>query len=317
MCYQTIKPDHKRIEILEQAFRDFRLYFEGNMKAKLLFQHQFRKYYFMLPPVWRIALRLPSWKKRVKPDFISTGAVRSGTSTLSSYIFQHPCVVLPLAKEIMTWHKTSILMAQFPHKKEKQKIEDKFGVSRIGTGTPVIPSLTWPYVGKALNPDLKIVIILRNPVDRVISQWRWDRMLGKSVLKDSLAELYPDFDEHIDNELENFKYGGGFNILSGPVQHSYLANSMYLPFIRKVKELFGDENVKIIHAENFFKNPIPIVKETYQFLDLPEYEPIEIKETNPSFPLDLKDETREKLVEFFAPYNEELYKYLNIDFKWN
>ncbi|THB68658.1 MAG: hypothetical protein D6B27_02100 [Gammaproteobacteria bacterium] len=316
---KPITPDTKRLETLETAFKEFRLYFseeKSSAKKWLLFKHQFRKYYFMLPPIWRVALRIPSWKKRIPFDFVSTGAVRSGTSSLSSYIFQHPCVVLPLAKEILTWHKTSILMAQLPHKKEKKKILNRYGAALCGTGTPVVPSMAWPHVAQSINPDLKIVIILRNPTQRVISQWRWDRMVGKQLFSDPLTKFFPDFDDHMLEEIANHKYGNGFSLISGAVKHSYLANSIYLPFIKKVRAIFGEENIKIICAEEFFKNPLPIVKNVYSFLGLPEYDPIEIKETNPSFPVTISDDTVSKISEFFRPLNDELYEYLDKDLGW-
>ena len=63
-------------------------------------RRHFLKYYWMRPPLWRVLLRTLWDRNRMLPSFVSLGPVRSGTTLLSDYIMQHPCVVLPLAKEI-------------------------------------------------------------------------------------------------------------------------------------------------------------------------------------------------------------------------
>lgn len=318
---RPLLPDYKRIELLEKSVADFRLFFEtgsGAKKAAQMLKHQFRSYYFVLPPAWRIALRSLNWQKRVAPDLISTGAIRSGTSTMSNYILQHPCIVLPLSKEMGTLvPKRSFAIAQFPTMKEMEKVRSKYGVAKTINCTPISPSISWPYWGKAVNPNQKIVVVLRNPVDRTISHWRWNKMLTRMFDQDPLWEHMPGFSESMRIEMEDFYKGGcGFHLFSGAGGTSFLRHSVYTPFLKVVHNVFGKENVMTVNANDFFVDPVPHVKRVYEFLGLPDYEPVEIKETNPSPPADIDDSIKEELAEFFAPLNQELYELIGEDYNW-
>ena len=91
----SVPPAVERIEQLARPHREFRDFWwvEGgpplSTKLRYLLRYQFKPCYFVRPPGWRVALRGLSWKQRPPPDFASIGAVRSGTSALSEYIFQH------------------------------------------------------------------------------------------------------------------------------------------------------------------------------------------------------------------------------------
>ncbi len=49
--------DPERIKMLESALKDFHVFFSdisGRARAVEMFKHQFRKYYFVMPPAWRV-----------------------------------------------------------------------------------------------------------------------------------------------------------------------------------------------------------------------------------------------------------------------
>src|SRR5689334_9575752 len=61
----------------------------------LMLKFQFLPHYFGRPPQWRLRLRAFGGE-RMLPDFACVGAIKSGTSDLSTYLFQHPCILPPL-----------------------------------------------------------------------------------------------------------------------------------------------------------------------------------------------------------------------------
>jgi len=316
-----IEPDLARIKMLESAVHDFHLFFATKgawAKAKMLWRHQFRDFYFVVPPIWRVLLRTRNWQQRMIPAVTSTGAVRSGTSAMSNYILQHPAVVTPLSKELSAAvPKLSFARAQFPLEKEAEAVRAKYGVAITADCTPIAPAISWIYFGKALNPNMRVVLLLRNPVDRVISHWRWDTMISAMFRSDPVFQYLPGFSESMRIEMRDFARGGcGFHLSSGAGRSGYLRHSVYLPFIRVLFEQVGRDNVKIVNANAFFKEPIRYAREVYDFLGLPDYTPIEIKETNPSPPMDLDDSIRDELSAFFAPMNQELYEFIGQDFNW-
>ena len=74
--------------------------------------------------------------------------------------------------------------------------------------------------------------------------------------------------------------------------------------------------MKIIKSEEFAENTQDVMKDLFQFLDLPEYKISNIEKKNVTKYPPMKKETREKLEEFFRSHNKELYNMLGKDFGW-
>jgi hypothetical protein len=318
---EMIKADPIRIKKVSKPIADYRKFFTSkNMlyRSVKLVEHQFRSYYFVDAPPWRVNRRKKGLANRVAPGFCSTGAVRSGTSALSNYIFQHPAVVLPLSKELsMRFFALDYLQAQFPIQIEMQKAKEQFGTSITGHGTPFSPAGNMIYFNKKLNPNMKTVVILRDPVERVISHWRWDVMKSDILRSDPLWKCMPGFEESMRIEMREIAEGGcGFQLNSGSGGTSYLRHSIYAPFLEIIFGEFGRENVYLVEANDFFTNRNEVLAGVYEFLDLPPYEPVEIKEKNASPAMDVSKELKEELRDFFKLYNEALYKLIDRKFDW-
>ena len=316
-----LAPDQKKLAIIRHAAQLDTAYMDasGGTKFALHMKRQFQPYYFMQAPLWRTAIRSFNNKNRVKPDFFSLGAVRSGTTLLADYIMQHPCVVLPLAKEIGMRDApiSRLLEAQFPTQKEKKAIEQKYGMAKTAYCSPVAPSMLFPLLARNVNPSGKIVMIMRNPVDRTFSHWRWDQVFMKKLKKDKLWDNFPGFDELIKLEIETSKHKTttGFT-LAGAGCGGYIQHSIYLPFVKSLHQHFGKENVLLIKAESFFENPGNTAKAVYSFFDLPDYEPVATPVGNAGPEGKISAETKEILSDFFAPLNARLYDYIGEDYGW-
>ena len=318
---QEILVEKNRITALENAIEEYRRFYQSDSafeKAVLLFKHQLRSFYFVEAPSWRILLRKFGVDKRAAPDFWLTGAVRSGTSTLSNYIFQHPCVALPLSKELsLAMYTLDFFRAQLPLDEELNKVRKEFGVAMTGHATPSAPASNMIYFNKKMNPAMKVVVILRNPVDRVISHWRWDLMRTENLLKDPLWKCMPGFEESMRIEINGLKEGSsGFLLSSGSGGTSYLRHSIYGPSLDLMIKEMGRENIYVVEAQDFFINTNEVVNGVYDFLGLPECKPILVKETNHSPPLDVSEGLKQELADFFKPFNEKLYELVGKDFSW-
>jgi len=318
----AIAPDLERVRRMESAVAEFRRRVETSVwwrKAGMRLRYQFRDFYFAGAPTWRVQLRRRTWKRRMLPAAVSTGAVRSGTSAMSNYLLQHPSVLLPLAKELSTaLPRVSFVRAQFPLEAEADEVRKKYGVAITIDCTPRAPSASAIFWAKALNPSIKHVIMVRDPVERVVSHWRWNAMLSSPFGPDPFWTSQPSFADTLRMEMRDLTRGGsGFHVLSGAGRSSYLRHSIYLPFIRLAIEQCGRERVQVVNANAFFREPIELVKDVYEFLGLPDYDPVEINEFNPSPPMDVDDDILEELRAFFQPFNQELYEFLGRDFGWS
>jgi hypothetical protein len=314
-----LPPDPRKIRIIEKAARTDRAMLTSRGLERLLLQikRQFLPYYFVRPPLWKVVVRSKLDRRRMLPDFSSIGAARSGTSLLCAYIMQHPCVVLPLAKEIGTtqYPVAHLIRAQFPTLRDKRRIERKHGLAITGYCTPVMTSFMFPYLAStALARGMKLIVIMRNPVDRTFAHWKWDQAL-LGVKNDTFWANYPDFSEYVRVELEaiDSKTTSGMSLPVG----GYIQNSIYLPFLRLLFRFMERERTMFINSTDFFQNPVATAKEVYSFLGLPTYEPVEMAAKNAGPKGEMDPETRRALQEFFAPLNEQLYEFLGRDFHWS
>lgn len=316
-------PDPKRLAILEKAtVIDQKISISrGWPLLGLALRRQFLTYYWLKPPSWRVLLRARN-TNRMTPTFLSLGPVRSGTTSLSDYIMQHPSVVLPLAKEIGISVAPTLRMleAQFPTMAEQRQVEEQTGKAITGYCTPVIPNLMFTRLLNAFSSmDLRFVIILRNPVERTFAHWRFERMLLKPVENDPMWKGLPGFSEIVEMEIEAAAYGAasGATHYSGANVGGYIQNSIYAPFIKNLLRDRPLEKMLIIKSEDFFADSVGIAKRVYGFLELPEFEPALLSVKNAAPPGDMDPDTRKKLVDFFEPLNRELYELTGQDFNWS
>src|SRR5204862_2971020 len=87
---------------------------------------------------------------------------------------------------------------------------------------------------RPLQPEMKVIVSFRNPVERAFSQWNMRREKGQEPL------------EFIDALKRDEEIG----IWKGPRGNAYLARSLYVPQLEKVFQLFPRGRVFIIKYEN-------------------------------------------------------------------
>jgi hypothetical protein len=119
----------------------------------------------------------------VLPDFIIIGAMKSGTTSLYNYLVQHPNVLKGAKKEIhfFDWQYEKGLpyyRSQFPTQPYKIFMRSFRKYEFIcGEASPYY--FFHPHVARRVAQDLphvKLIAILRNPVDRAYSHyWHWVR----------------------------------------------------------------------------------------------------------------------------------------------
>ena len=123
---------------------------------------------------------------RMLPDFIIIGAQKSGTSSLYYYLSQHPNVKPALKKEVhyfdLNFEKNVLFYRmQFPLIFNRLNIFGKKYVT--GEASPYY--IFHPHVARRISkiiPSVKIIVLLRNPIDRSFSHYtgvhneKWDTL---------------------------------------------------------------------------------------------------------------------------------------------
>jgi len=266
-------------------------------------------------------MRLLTTPVRILPDFIIIGAQKSGTTTLYNNLIRHPQVVQALRKEIhffdihykkgITWYQ-----AHFPSFLYKIYLKQIYRKKIIaGEATPyyIFHPLSPERIFKTV-PRVKLIVLLRNPVDRAYSHYQLSVRLGHENLS---------FEDAIQHEMERLNSEGekiynNRNYYSFNHQHfSYLSRGCYMEQLRKWYHYFSREQILILKSEDFYLDPSSVFKQVYYFLNLPDMKLKDHKKYNISDYGKMDPVTRRQLVKYYEPYNQELYDYLGINFHWN
>ncbi|MBD1869399.1 tetratricopeptide repeat protein [Cyanobacteria bacterium FACHB-471] len=246
-----------------------------------------------------------------KPDFFILGVGKAGTTSLYKYLVKHPQVLPALQKEVnffshyfdegLPWY-----LAQFPCEIEGLKF-------LTGEATPCY--LAFPEADQklfSLFPDAKLILLLRNPVDRTISHYH-------DIVRAHYEER--SLETAIFSELEILKDATEETLTDGSYfskSWSYVLNSLYVYSIRRWTKLFPKENFLIIKSEDLYANPAKVVADTFNFLGLPNYQLNKYKNYYPGdYKSPVSESLRRTLADYFKPHNQMLEEYLGIEFNWN
>jgi len=261
---------------------------------------------------------------------------RAGTTSLYAYLIVHPNVLSAIKKETaffnyayhvnLDWYRL-----YFPTIMEEARIKNKRDNQILITGEATPSYLIDPRVPQRIFeklPKMKLIILLRNPVDRAISHYHHNVLFGIETLSfeeainqesfrinESFEEIKKDRTIYDDSTASYF-----FRLLKFQPKNyfkfSYLNSGMYYEHIKNWTNVFPEEQLLILKSEDFFNNPKSCFKQVQEFLDLPYFDigrysrHFEIKYSP------ISDNLRNSLVKYFEPHNEKLYKFLNKDFQW-
>lgn len=264
---------------------------------------------------------LPTSPLRMLPSFLIIGAQRAGTTSLYRYLMQHPAVLpVVLTKGAhyfdteyakgLAWYR-----AHFPLRAHATLLRSRFGVDVItGEGSPyyVFHPLAPGRVAETL-PDVRLVLLLRDPVERAYSQHQHEVARGFEHLS---------FEKAIDLESERLA-GERERLTADPTyrsfehqHHSYLARGRYLEQILAWRERFPQDRLLILIAEEFFADPSEGLARVEAFLGLPPWLPLSFPRYNARSRAPMNPATRDRLVAYFRRPNAELARYLGRDLPW-
>ncbi|MBT3321974.1 MAG: sulfotransferase [Anaerolineae bacterium] len=264
--------------------------------------------------VWWALHRLTYlWRK--SPDFLIVGVMKGGTTSLFRYLSKHPQVLPPFRKEIKYFDcnyfkGASWYQAHFPLKKKFRG-----GSKLTGEATPYyIFHPTAPDRIASAMPQAKIIILLRNPINRAYSHYQHMVRVGREPL--SFEEAIAAEPERLLDEAEKISTGARYPTYRH-LQYSYLGRGEYLAQIKKWHDLFSKEKVLILQSEDLYQNTAETVQKAQEFLGISAWHPENaygvFKEGSYQ---PMQATTRDKLAAHFKIQNEALYDYLGRDFSW-
>ncbi len=258
---------------------------------------------------------------RVLPDFLIIGVQKGGTTSLYNYLIQHPCVYPAYTKEVHFFDRfftqgVTEYRRYFPTRFKKYSKIFKHQKFVTGEATPyyIFHPLVAERVAQTL-PNVKLIILLRNPIDRAYSHYQHEVKLGFEPLlsfEDAIAQEEERLATEFDKMIQNPSYNS-FNY-----QHySYLSRGIYVNQIQRWEKFFKPKQFLILSIDDLLINPTEVYKKTLNFLNLPEWFPNTFKKYNRNEYSTLNPETRQHLIDYFKPYNQQLYEHLGIQYDWD
>jgi len=189
-----------------------------------------------------------------KINFILIGAQKSGTTSLSSWLAQHQDIYFPkTTKEVLFFSKDEFYEKGENYLDAYYKECDKEKIVALADMNLMCFPETIDRI-KSYNPDVKILALLRNPVERAYSAYCMAKSFG--------WENSVSFEDAIDQDSKRANGTYAEKCLSH-LSHGYYADQL-LPWI----EEFGEENVKVIFTDDLKKDPESIFKDVLGFLDV-------------------------------------------------
>jgi hypothetical protein len=199
-------------------------------------------------------------------DFIVAGAQKSGTTALNYYLKRHPRIALPIKKELHFFDNDELFAGNFISYESLHRMFRPAAPDAIaGENTPNY--LYWPPAFpriRAYNPAIKLIIILRNPIDRAFSQWNMQRV----------RDLEPfDFLDAIRAEPERLAKLPPERLR----KFAYLDRGRYGEQLTRALSIFPRDQFLIIKYEEFRACQSDFVNEVFRFLTLPSvrFRPVE------------------------------------------
>ena len=272
-----------------------------------------------IPEPARVVLRNGVWAYgwvtspfRPLPDFLVLGAQKAGTTALYEYLRRHPQISGPSWKEVSFFDRhwargESWYRGNFPNLARTRG-------KHVGEASPsyVFHPLA-PQRVQEVVPEARLIVLVRNPVDRALSQYNHEVALGREPLP---------FEEALDAEDERLR-GEQERMAADPRyfsrewwSHTYQARGRYAEQLERWLAVFPREQLLVLPSDDLGTDPARAHAQVLEFLGaspqrLDSYPRVYEREYEP-----MKPETRERLTAEFEEPNRRLYELLGRDLGW-
>lgn len=232
----------------------------------------------------------------MKPSFFIIGVPKAGTTSLHDYLNRHPEIFMSPIKE-PHYYDTDIRLEYydmqeqdfFKRQYEMYKLHGKAHLSFIRNDKEYFslfnPSTNEKIAGESTpyyfiskvavdniladNHNAKIIIMLRNPMERAYSHYKMDLQISK-VKETFIEKVRSDYEIYKNFNQQN-PYGKKSEI------ENYIALGMYSDKLKELYTRVKKDNIKVIIFEEFIEDISINLKEIYSFLNVNEYDNLKLE----------------------------------------
>jgi Sulfotransferase domain len=230
-------------------------------------------------------------------NFVIGGTQKGGTSALDSFLRQHPEICMPeTRKELHFFDRED---EDRDYKNYHANFQPQPNHRVIGEASPIY--MYWetaPYRIWRYNPEMKWILVLRNPVERAFSAWNMETKRGTENLS---------FKEAIEKEPERCRE-------ALPLQHrvySYVDRGFYAHQVRRLFNIFGEDNCLVLLNEDLRTNHEKTLRSVFDFLNVDDsFVPPEAKVFEQGYDDKIDKELYSRLIDIFYFDIKELERFL-------
>lgn len=263
--------------------------------------------------------RLLTSPLRVRPDFIIPGEAKCGTTSLYRYMMEHPDVFPADRKEpnnFIQYPQSMVYMKSHYPLMFGKIVREKVFSRKFVTGEASAEYLSRPRVPRhiaALLPDVKLIVLLRNPVTRAHSDYQMLKRRG--LIQEPFETIVRRGIEWLSNPGLAPLVEAAAEAEHNPVR--YMRKGLYAESVARWLECFPRESFLFLKSESFFDDPQKTLKAVFDFLGLPGHRlrEFDVKRKG-EYDAPIDPALAEEMAEFFRPHNERLYGLLGEDFGW-
>ena len=196
----------------------------------------------------------------MKVDFFIVGAPKAGTTSLYHYLNEHPQVEMSLQKEPDYFSDKATQSQGLYYSKNRIDTEEKYNrlfntqKKNVIFGEGSVSYFFYPTIAKdikAYNPIAKIIVMLRNPIDRAFSHYLMDYRLG--LVSDSFEDIINKKSKHKNAHL---------------FYQQYIKVGEYATQLKRYFDVFDKKNILLIDYEDFKSDVASTVDSVYSFLNV-------------------------------------------------
>ena len=234
----------------------------------------------------------------MKPNYICIGVQKAGTSSLINYLNLHP--EIKMANKEKHFFDRELSEGKLSDKDIKE-YEKSFKTTKkiVGEKTPSYCYLRYA-IDRIYNYDknMKLIIILREPISRAFSQYNMDVNLKNKT------------DEQIFNEIMSEK-----NIKLNELRSNgtyYVIRGFYDEILEYILSKFSRDNLYIGISEEINQNKLKYYNEIYEFLGATKLKKINnrLNKHVRKYKKKIPKKVEKHLYNIYKPHNEKLYKIL-------
>jgi len=188
-------------------------------------------------------------------NFVIGGTQKGGTSALDSFLRQHPQICMPKSrKEVHFFDYEANFGARPAYRKYHENFRPGAEHVVIGEATPIY--MYWepaPYRIWSYNPEMKWILVLRNPVERAFSAWNMEKERGEESFS---------FEDAVAKEAARCRR-------ALPLQHrvfSYIDRGFYAHQVRRIFNIFGSARCLILLNEDLKSDHANTMRNVFDFL---------------------------------------------------